>query len=239
MQLKTEAFVIHSIRYAEADLVVKLYTKKEGFNSYLLRGILKSKKGKIRTSFFQPLSLLEIDAVHNNKGVLNRLKEAKPTIHYQSIHTHIIKGSVVAFVSEILNQVLIDNQPDEGLFDFIQKSTIWLDQNEKISLFPHFFLIQISKFLGFFPDITNNTLPYFDLVEGQFEITLRSGYYLKQTELVNFKKILGINFDTLSMLIIPKSERIKLLENLLLYYSLHFDGFKKPKSLNVIQELFS
>ena len=239
MQIKTEAFVIHSIRYAEADLIVKLYTKKEGFNSYLLRGILKSKKGKIRTSFFQPLSLLEIDAIHNNKGTLNKLKEAKPTIHYQSLHTNIIKGSVVAFVSEILSQVLIDNQPDEDLFGFIQKSIVWLDQKEKISLFPHFFLLQLSKFLGFFPDITNNLFPYFDLVEGQFETVLRPGYCLEQKELVNFKKILGINFDTLSMFIIPKSERIKLLENLLLYYSLHFEGFKKPKSLNVIQELFN
>jgi len=239
MQIKTEAFVIHSLRYGESDLIVKLYTKKEGASSYLIRAVLKSKKGKIRASFFQLLSLLDIDAIHNSKGSLNSLKEAKPTTHYKSLHTNVIKGSIVTFIAEILNQVLIDNQPDEDLFNFIMESTNWLDQNEKTTLFPHFFLIKLSRFLGFFPDITNNTLPQFDLVEGKFDITSKSGYYIHQEELINFKIILGTDFDNLISNTISKSGRVKLLENLLLYFSLHIEGFKKPKSLNVIQELFS
>lgn len=238
MQLKTEAFVISSLRYAEADLIVKLYTLKEGVNSYLLRGVLKSKKGKIKPSFFQPLSLLEIDAIHNNKNTLFRLKEVKPTSHYESLHTNIIKGSVVTFISEVLNQVLIDNQPDEELFSFLKKYTQILDKSNHFNLFPQYFLLKLSSFLGFHPDDSNNTLPQFNLAEGKFDVASKSHYCIKQEELVNFKSILGIDFDSMSRLTMAKTERLKLLENLLLYFSLHIEGFKKPKSLHVIQELF-
>ena len=57
MLVKTRAIIIHSIRYREADLIVKAYTKSSGLKSYLVRGVLKSKKGKLRASMFQPLSI--------------------------------------------------------------------------------------------------------------------------------------------------------------------------------------
>jgi len=239
MQLKTEAFVISSLRYADADLIVKLYTRKDGLNSYLLRGILKSKKGKIRTSFFQPLTLLEIDAIHSNKNSLNRLKDVKPITHYETLHTNIIKGSVITFISEILSHVLIENEPDEELFLFLKKATNWLDKNSNFNLFPQYILVQLSSFLGFYPDSTNDTLPQFNLEEGRFDVSSKSSLCIDQEELIHFKDILGTDFDSLSSLLIPKLGRLKLLENLLLYFSLHSEGFKRPKSLTVIQELFS
>ena len=239
MQLKTEALVIHSMRYAEADLIVKLYTHKEGIHSYLVKGVLKSKKGKIRSSFFQPLSLLEVDAIHNHKNSLARLKEVKPVLHFTSLHTNIIKGCISSFISEILNQVLIDNQPDEELFLFLKKAVHWLDQTHKPTLFPHFFLLEISSHLGFYPDSTNNDLPQFNLAEGKFEVASKSEYCIENEELNSLLILTKTSFSSLSNLKISKFERVKLLENLILYFSLHLEGFKKPKSLNVIQELFN
>ncbi len=239
MQLKTEALVIHSIRYGEADLIVKLYTQKEGIHSYLIRGVLKSRKGKIRSSFFQPLSLLEVDAIHNNKNSLARLKEVKPVLHFTSLHTNIIKGCISSFISEILNQVLIDNQPDEELFSFLKKTIYWLDQSEKPTLFPHYFLLHLSLFLGFFPDNCNNSLPQFNLADGKFEVASKSGYCIENEELIAFLALMETKLDNLPNLLISKFDRLRLLENLMLYFSLHMDGFKKPKSLTVIQELFS
>jgi len=239
MQLKTEALVIHSLRYGEADLIVKLFTQKEGLNSYLIRGVLKSKKGKIRSSFFQVLSLLEVDAIHNNKGALSRLKEVKPVVHYTSLHTNIIKGCITSFIAEVLSQVLIDNQADGDLFFFLKKITLWLDQYEKVSLFPHFFLLQLSTYLGFYPDNSNIGLPQFNLAEGKFEIVSKSGYCIENEELHALTTLMQIKLDTLHQITLPKFDRIRLLEHLILYFSLHIEGFKKPKSLAVIQELFN
>ena len=239
MQLKTEALVIHSLRYGEADLIAKLYTQKEGLHSYLIRGVLKSKKGKIRSSFFQPLSLLEVDAIHNNKGKLCRLKEVKPVCHFTSLHTNIVKGCITSFIAEIINQVFVENQPDEELFFFLKNTVFWLNQNEKVSIFPHFFLIKLSAFLGFYPDTTNSNLPQFNLIEGKFELGSKSGFCITNEELNAFTYLMKIELSNLHDHSLEKFERNRLLENLILYFSLHIENFKKPKSLGVIKELLS
>ncbi len=45
MVIATEAIVLHTLKYAEADLIVHCYTLSDGRKSYMLRRILKSKKG--------------------------------------------------------------------------------------------------------------------------------------------------------------------------------------------------
>ena len=45
--LNTKAIVISSIKYGDTSLIAKLYTREHGLISFMLRGILKSKKGKL------------------------------------------------------------------------------------------------------------------------------------------------------------------------------------------------
>ena len=68
----------------------KLKTARTMFPRHA-RNILKSKKGKLKVSLFQPLTILEIEASHKNKGNLERIKEAKVYYSYQTLHTQIIK----------------------------------------------------------------------------------------------------------------------------------------------------
>ena len=87
MVITTKAIVLSSLKYGESDLIVKLFTESSGLKTYLLRNVLKSKKGKLRSSYFQSLSLLEIEVSHKNKGTLERINEAKIFYPYQSLHT--------------------------------------------------------------------------------------------------------------------------------------------------------
>ncbi len=239
MYVKTEAIALHSIRYGEADLIVKLFTKKEGIYSYLIKGLLKSKKGKIKTSFFQPLSILDVDAIHYNKNTLHRLKDAKLSYYYKDLHINIIKGGITSFISEILIQAFQNNEPDLELFNFLKKSFIWLDEHSNYALFNQLFLLQLTSFIGFYPDTSNIELPQFNLAEGIFEIHSQSSFCINNTELKNFKTLLGINFDNLKTITMPKMERLQLLDNILLYYELHIEGFKQPKSVSILKGLFS
>ena len=61
MLQKTDAIVLAKIKYAESDLIVKCFTKQRGIESYLLRGILKSKKGKLKPALFFPLTQLKLE----------------------------------------------------------------------------------------------------------------------------------------------------------------------------------
>ncbi|HCW63386.1 MAG TPA: DNA repair protein RecO, partial [Leeuwenhoekiella sp.] len=100
MLVTTKAIVISAIKYGEADLIVRCFTEEAGLKSYILRRILKSKKGKLRTAMFQPASQLELVAVHKDKGTLESIREAKVIQPYVSLHTDVLKSSVVLFLSE-------------------------------------------------------------------------------------------------------------------------------------------
>jgi len=239
MQVSTRAFVISHVKYAEADLIVTCFTEDFGLKSYHLRGIRKSKKGKLRTAFFQPLTLLQLEAYHKNKGTLERISEAKVVQPYQTLHTNILKSTIVLFLSEILKNSIQEEAPNEPLFSYLEESFIWLDTHESISNFHILFLLQLTIHLGFYPDALQIENPYFNLLDGYFQKE-PYGDFCESGEAVEvFKLFFGINFDTLSQIKITKTQRLAALNLLLKYYQLHLQGYKKPKSLLVFNQLFS
>lgn len=236
----TPALVISSVKFGEADLIVKCFTKTEGIKSYILKGILKSKKGKFRAAYFQPLTLLEITANHKNKGTLEYLLDAKVSRAYKTLHSQVVKTSLVLFLSEILKQCIVEEEKNEKLFDFLEQAFLWLDENESIASFHILFLFKLSDFLGFYPDTSSMELPVFNLEEGVFQNDVSTIYCIQtNSENLLFKTLFGIKFDAIASRKLTKSQRKNLLDLLLLYYELHIQGFKKPKSLVVLNQIFN
>ncbi|VAV86332.1 DNA recombination and repair protein RecO, partial [hydrothermal vent metagenome] len=58
MLISTKAIVLSKIRYKDYDLIIKCYTKDFGVQTYLIKNALKTKKGKFKPAYFQPLSIL-------------------------------------------------------------------------------------------------------------------------------------------------------------------------------------
>jgi len=236
MLQKTKAIVINSLRYADTSLIVKCYTEDYGMKSYLLKGILSKKKGNLRKAHFQQLTQLEIVAYHNNKGNLNSIKEAKISNFYQSLQTDVIKQGLVIFLSEILGSVLQEEEENTALYHYLETTLIWLDTKEKIANFHLLFLLNLTKFLGFYPE-NNSQKDYFDLQEGKFVDKPISNYFIKAPQITYFKTLLGTNFDALPNMKLSAKQRRELLELLIQYIGLHLQTFKTPKSLIVLQNL--
>jgi len=239
MQITTLAIILSSLKYGDTSLIVKAFTASDGIKSYLLKGILTSKKGKLKTALFQPLMQLELVVNHRNKGTLENIREAKVKHHYQSLHTDIEKNALTMFLAEVLSSSIHEEEPNQQLFNFLEASLLWLDTHEKASNFHVYFLMQLSKYLGFFPDRSKSNLLYFDLLEGEFTNTPSLNPILSGKNLMYFKTFLGINFDAIETIRMSKIERQDLLKSLILYFELHLQGFRKPKSLAVLNEVFS
>ena len=238
MIVKTPAIVLHSLKYSESDLIVKLYTKSNGLKSYLLRGVLKSKRGKIKSSLFQPLSIIEVEAVHKDKGTLERLKEAKVSYPYKSLQLDFVKNTIVFFLAEMLKNSIKEEERNEALFNYLEISLKWLDKQRDVANFHILFLIKLTQYLGFYPDTSNITGDYFDLQEGNFVSQTNSNLCFEGEVVANLKVFLGTNFEALSETKLTKKVRADLLNFLLMYYELHLHEFKKPKSLSVLNEIF-
>lgn len=239
MIVQTSAIVIHSLRYGESDLIVSLLTKTSGLHSYLLKGVLKSKRGKIRSSLFQPLSLLEIEANHRNKGNLERIKEARILKPYQSLHTDFVKTSLVFFLSEVLKNTIHEEEANEELFHYLETTFLWLDSHDNISNFHISFLIKLTQYLGFYPDVSDISLSVFNMQEGCFQKNVSNIYCKDDESVLVFKNFLGTTFEGSMNIKMSRTVRNDILSMLLVYFELHLHGFKKPKSLTILNEIFS
>jgi len=239
MQVTTKAIVLSSLKYGDTSLIVKAFTASDGIKSYLLKGILASRRGKLKTAYFQLLSQLEIVAYHKNKGTLETIREAKINYQYQSLQTNVVKNALTFFLAEMLSNSLQEEESHQNLFNFLEASLQWLDTNDEISNFHIYFLLVLTKYLGFYPETSDLNAPYFDLQEGAFIMSPSFNSLISGDNLNHFKQFLGINFDTVHTIKMNKKNRQELLNLLVLYYELHLHGFRKPKSLIVLNEVFS
>ncbi len=64
-------------------------------------------------------------------------------------------------------------------------------------------------------------------------------YCISGDQLTQFKQLLGINFDALNSINISSKKRQELLNMILLYFELHLGSLKKPRSLQVLNQVFA
>lgn len=239
MLISTKAIVFSALKYGEADLIVACFTEKGGLKTYFLRGILRSKKGKLKPSLFQPLTQLEIVANHKNKGTLEYMREAKIVHPYQSLHTNVIKSSVVFFLAEILRNSVKEEEANENLYHFLETAFNWFDTHNASANFHLLFLLKLTRYLGFYPDDAHTDKEFFNLLDGTFQQIETNSYCIRHENAQLLKCLLSMDFERLSEIKLNQSGRSGFLQMLLEYYKLHLQGFKNPKSLSVLNEVFN
>ncbi|MFP5437495.1 MAG: DNA repair protein RecO [Bacteroidia bacterium] len=236
MLIKTRAIVISALRYQEKSLVVKCYTQSSGLKTYYVRDAFGSKKNTQKNIYFRPLNLLEIEATHKDKGTLEYFKEVRFAHPYHSLNTDIVKTTIALFVSEMLHHCIKEEEQNESLYEFLETALLWLDGHDGTANFHLVLLIELSKFLGFYPNGEDNH-PYFEMTEGVFMpyhgITCLT---LEDTALLRRLMVLKLDDSAKAFHV---TERQALLRILLDYYTFHLEGFRRPKSLDVLREVFS
>lgn len=237
MLVKTKAIVLSSLKYQEKSLIVKCFTLSDGLKSYFVASAYSGKKSNQKIAYFQPLTILEIEANHKNKGTLEHFKDIKLATAFQTINTDVIKSTIVIFLSEMLYHSIQEEEKNEDLFTFLETALTWLDTHEETSNFHLILLLEITKFLGFYPDTSDLDAKFFSMDEGVFTI-FQGINCLSEHDTSLLKKLVSLKFDS-NQKIFNGIERQLLLNILLNYYSIHLDGFKKPKSLEVLKEVFA
>lgn len=237
MLVKTKAIVLSALKYQEKSLIVKCFTESDGLKSYFVQSAFSGKKSNQKIAYFQPLTLLEIEASHKNKGTLERFKEIKLATPYASINIDIVKSTIVMFLSEMLHNTIKEEERNGNLFSFLETALLWLDNHDEVANFHLMLLLEMTKFLGFYPDTSDDGLPFFEMTEGMF-VPFHGISCLSEHETRLFKKLKDLKFDS-DQKVFNGMERQILLRILLDYYTFHFDGFKKPRSLDVLKEVFS
>lgn len=236
MQINTQAIVLSAIKYADADLIVTCYTRSDGIKTYHVRGVLKSRRRKFKASSFLPFTQLDIVARHRNKGTMEYLNETKISVPYSTLHTDVIKSSLVMFLSEVLKSVIREEEANPELFSFLQIALIDMDKRENVGNFHIYFLLALTRYLGFYPDANSEGF-YFNMLEGVFQNSRTNTYCVQNEASASLYSVLN-DLNSIHELSLSKTLRKEFLTLLLTYYKLHVEGFRQPRSLKILEQLF-
>lgn len=237
MLVKTKAIVLSTLKYQEKSLIVKCFTESDGLKSYFVQSAFSSRKSSQKIAYFQPLTILEIEANHKNKGTLEHFKEIKLATSFHSINTNIFKSTIVMFLSEIIHNSIHEEEKNQDLFTFLETALLWLDTHDEIANFHLILMLEMTKFFGFYPDDSDSDFNFFDINEGVFT-PFQGTNCLSEHETHLLKKLINLKFDS-NQKLFAAIERQIILKLLLNFYTIHLDGFKKPKSLDVLKEVFN
>lgn len=242
MTHKTKGIVLRSIKYGETSLVVTMFTKMFGVQTYMVNAVRTSKKSSAKANHFQPTAILDLVVYHRENKSMQRIKEFSWAVLYSDLLSDVIKNSIASYMAELIQKCLKQPEANTELFGFCEESFMQLDQANKIvsANFALFFTLHLAHFFGF--RMTDNFSSYnrvLDLQEGNFidhqpthphfidgryaELTAQLLKVMQPHELEDFK----LNQET----------RRNLLIRYLEYYALHIPDFGQMKTLMVLHEV--
>ncbi len=221
MMEKTRAIVLHSLRYADAKVIVTLFTESRGAQSFMVR-VPRSRRSVMQNVLLSPLSLLEIDFDYEENRRMQRLVDVRVSEPYQSLPYNPMKQTIALFLSEFLYYGLREEQVNPELFAYLEHSLLWLDNRTKdYANFPVTFLIRLSRFLGIWPDME----------EAQAA--------LRGDEVPLVPLLLRMDFATMHLFRFSREQRARVMQVINDYYRLHVPHFPELRSMAILREVLS
>jgi DNA repair protein RecO (recombination protein O) len=237
---KTKGIVLHSLKYSETSIIVKIYTESFGIVSYLVRPS-KNKKNGMKAGIFQPLAILDMIVMHKKQQGLQTIKEITQCNQFSQIPYDIKKSSIAVFIAEVLYKAIREEEQNESLFHFLKSKIELLDITDgRTGEFHISFLVELTLHLGFFPQLNYCENNIFNLYDGCFQENIpEHPYYISKELSGYFFNLVSASYDDRPVQGIPGTARKDLLDKILDYYRIHLNGFQSLKSHLVLEEVFN
>lgn len=219
-----------------------MFTRQQGRQAFIV-SLPKTSHGRLKKQYFQPFTLLNIECDIRPQQQLQRLRDASILLPLPTLLGNPTKLSISLFLAEFLYHALRDEQQDEPLFDYIMSSLQWLDSREQdYANFHLVFLIHLSRFLGFYPNLEEQTESgkhYFDLRAATFcSIPPLHHDFLMPEEASMLLLMMRMDFPTMHLFRLNRQQRNRCIEVALQFYRLHLPDFPDLRSLEILRALW-
>ncbi|MCD6064348.1 MAG: repair protein RecO [Flavipsychrobacter sp.] len=242
MLQKTQGLVLRTLKYGDTSLIVNIFTRLYGVQSYLVQGVRSAKQKQQRAGLFQPGMLLDMVVYQKPQQSLQRIREFQPAYIYRSLHEDIVKNTIALFSVEVLLRLLPEHAPMPDAYDFSFNYLKELDETPLAAAanYPIFFLATIGGLMGF--DIAGTytqQTPHVHLREGVFAANPPAAPpYLSDAESQALALILkSPTLDSLKDVSINSQMRFNLLDWYLEFLHRHTQHFGNVKSLDVLRAI--
>ena len=235
----TRGIVLSHVRYGETSAIVHVYTALFGRQAYMVNGV-RSLKNKGKSVLLQPLTLLQMQVYHKPGKDIQRIKEFRVEYPFVSLPFDQTKRSIAFFITELMNRSFREVEANDAMFNYIFTSVLMLDSIKGASNFHLFFLGGLTRYLGFFPDLSDyNSEMCFDLQNGVFcKSSIDHSLFISPTDTSRWYDLFSLGMEDIESFILNSDQRNKLVDALIEYYTLHLPGLGHIKSLDVLHDLY-
>jgi DNA repair protein RecO (recombination protein O) len=237
---KTQAVVLHTIKYGDTSMVAYLLTEAHGRRSYMVQGV-KSSRGKgNRAALLQPMFLIEFEGIATPHSAMDRMTEVRMPVPLHGLPFDVRKSTIALFMAEVLYRLIKEVEPNSTLFDFVKNSVLALDTMEDgVANFHLWFLVQMSAFLGFYPSGEWSEGGFFDVVDGSFRREMPTHRLALDPDNARLLHTMMSCAPTqLNSIPLVRNRRAEFLSNLLNYFGYHLDSAPRIESLRILGEVF-
>jgi DNA repair protein RecO (recombination protein O) len=241
---KARGIVLNSLKYGDSAMVVHLLTDALGRQSYMVQGVRSSRGRGSKLALFQPMFALEFERrnafARQHVSVGRQDAEVQSGIVLQRMPFDVRRSTIALFMAEVLYRLVKESEPDSQLFDFVWESIGALDSMEEgVANFHLWFLVNLSRFLGFYPG--NEYMPgaWFDACEGSYTVQKPPHATVMTPENARLMNdFVECDVRCLAEIGLNRTQRSAFLEALLAYYGYHLDAIHAVQSVRILQEVF-
>lgn len=235
----TRAVVLRTIRHGDKSTVLRAYTERFGLRSYMVRTGTKSTS---RVAALQPLSRVELVVPESGEHEMRTVHDLRIDRPYTRLHEEPVRGVLILFAQEVFNRTLREESADAQLYAFVQEVLESIDTGADMAHQPLLLLVGLSRQLGFFPEMPEEGEQLFDMREGHFfQGKAHHEFCMEAAQAALFAELIArieAPDPGASPLRASSEVRRRLLDDLLIYYRLHVEGFGELRSLEVLRAVF-
>ncbi len=222
-----EVFLLSYTKYGDHDAVLHCFCRENGFESFFAKGIYAPKNKK--KAFLFPLNELLLYTSDKKKSIQNVQKIEQKNVDFFS--SDIRKNSILFFISDLLNQVLRNENQNVGIYSEI---SIFLSQLQIDNFQSHLiFIFRLLKQQGLQPLFSDKI--FLNPETGNFEDVESHHFFDKDISAIWKELIVSQNPYDIKL---SRFGKQNFLDSILVYYHYHFTDFREPKSLEIIKEIF-
>ncbi|MDD6781659.1 MAG: DNA repair protein RecO [Bacteroidales bacterium] len=233
-----QVIVLHTFRYGESGHIVQVLSREHGLLSCMVKG---RRRSPLPPVLMQPLSLVEVVMDVRPNRQFQFLRESAPLALYDGIAGNPAKNAMALFLCEILCRALRESPADVRLFDFVADSVAVLNRVERgVANFHLVFLIKMTYFLGFFPNLSDfHADVLFDMENSSFVDVQTNVHTLDVAQTEVFAQLMRMDYANMYLFALSGAQRSDILDKILTYYRLHLPDFGEVKSFEVLRQLFA
>lgn len=193
-----------------------------------------------RRALLMPLNPVECVASGRPGRDLLTMREPRALMPLHSIMSSPSRTAQALFIAEVLERLLRQSESEPALFDFIIDAIGRLNDSAIASANFHLtFMVRLGLMLGIAPDVTDyRPGMLFDLLDGQFRLSAPlHGQYLSTADSAAAARLLRINWQNMHAFRMSHTDRNRILDGIIRYYSLHLADLSSLKSLPILRTL--